>query len=237
MCALFNLKKILLCLLLLVTACGAPPADNAALTSSPVVVTIHATAAAQAWQSELFDCAAKHAVVLVLSDPGSADISLRVGEPQNLSLPAFQLGSEEILVVVNPARSSMQLQAEQVVQLFTGEINDWSQVTSTSSGVQNAGTQGGAVQVWLFSDGEDVQQVFATWLAGRSVVSGARLAASPQAMVRAIADDPNAVGILSRHWKTENVSDVYVAASAPVLAVTPSEPQGIVKDLLACLQG
>lgn len=228
-----TLKKILFCFLLLLTACAAPPSENAALTSSPVVVKIHATAAAQAWQSELFDCAANHAAVLVLSDPGSADILLRVGEPQNLSLPAFQLGSEEILVVVNPARSSRQLQVEQVVQLFTGEISDWSQVTPSISDVQNGGT----VRVWVFSDGEDVQQVFATWLAGSPVVSGARLAASPEAMVRAIADDPNAVGILSRHWKTESVSDVYVAASAPVLAVTPSEPQGIVKDLLACLQG
>jgi hypothetical protein len=56
-------------------------------------------------------------------------------------------------------------------------------------------------------------------------------------MSRAIANDPNAVGILSRRWKTEDVSDVYVAASAPVLAITPSEPQGVIKDLLACLQG
>lgn len=228
-----TLKKILFCLLFFVTACSAPPADNAALTPSPVVVKVHATTAAQAWQSELFDCAARYAVVLVLSDPGSADISLRIGEPENLSIPAFQLGLEEILVVVNQARSSKQLQVKQVVQLFTGEIRDWSDVTHSTYTVQNGGT----VQVWVFSNGEDVQQVFATWLAGRPVVSGARLAASPEAMVRAIADDPNAVGILSRHWKTENISDVYVAASAPVLAVTPSEPQGIVKDLLACLQG
>lgn len=226
------MKKTLLSLLLFVTACGAAPIDNAhpadIMTPTPVVVRVYATAAAQAWQTELFDCATKQSAALVLSDPGSADILLRIGEPLNLSMPAFQLGWEEIVVIVNKVHPFGQLQTEQATELFTGEISDWSQITPTETG---------PVKVWVFAAGDDVQQVFSKTLAGKPIVSGARLATSPEEMSQAVANDPNAVGILSRHWKTGNVSDAYVATSAPVLAITPSEPQGVVKDLLACLQG
>ena len=220
------MKKIMLFLLLFVTACNTAPTEKPA--STPTVVKVYATAATQAWQTNLFDCATKQSVALTLSDPGSADISLRMGEPQNLSMPAFQLGWEEIVVVVNKSHSFGQLQTEQVAELFTGGISDWSQVNPAETG---------AVQVWVFAAGEDAQQVFAKTLAGKPVVSSARLATSPEEMSRAIANDPHAIGILSRRWKTGNISDVYVAASAPVLAITPSEPQGVIKDLLACLQG
>jgi ABC-type phosphate transport system substrate-binding protein len=231
------MKKIMLFLLLCVTACNTVPTEKPA--STPTVVKVYATAATQAWQTNLFDCATKQSVALALTDPGSADISLRMGEPQDLSMPAFQLGWEEIVVVVNKSHSFSQLQTEQVAELFTGGISDWSQITPPIFGTQNEGTQEGpgAVQVWVFAAGEDAQQVFAKTLAGKPVVSSARLATSPEEMSRAIANDPHAVGILPRRWKTGNISDVYVAASAPVLAITPSKPQGVVKDLLACLQG
>jgi hypothetical protein len=228
------MKKIMLCLMLFVTACGATPIDAPHPTPTLAVIKVYATAAAQPWQAELFNCAAKQSAALVLSDPGSADILLRIGEPQNLSMPAFQLGWEEIVVIVNKVHSFGQLQTEQAAELFTGEISDWSQITPLSPPMQG---ERGAVQVWVFAAGEDVQQVFAKTLAGKPIVSSARLATGPEEMSQAIANDPNAVGILSRHWKTGNVSDAYVAASAPVLAITPFEPEGVVKDLLACLQG
>jgi ABC-type phosphate transport system substrate-binding protein len=192
------------------------------------MVRVYATSAAQPWLGELSACATQESAVLFLSDPGSADIFLRVGEPQNLVMPAFQLGWDEIQVIVNSARSARQLQTEQVTELFTGQISDWGQVTPGETG---------AVQVWVFSAGDDAQQAFAKTLAGRPIASNARMAASPAEMSRAIANDPNAVGIVSRRWKTGNVSNVYVAASVPVLAITPSEPHGVVKNLLGCLQG
>jgi hypothetical protein len=71
---------------------------------------------------------------------------------------------------------------------------------------------------------------------GGTVTSLAQLAVSPDEMYKAIADDVNAIGILPRSWKVENVQEVYVAATVPVLAITPYEKQGVTADLLACLQ-
>ena len=215
------MKKFLLVLILLLSACA--PAGP----SSAPVVNVSASFATQSWLAELYDCAGKQSVIVRETEKESADIILRLGEPANLSTPAFQVDSDEVLVVVNRVHPFNKLNAEQVQALFSGQISDWGQIDASKTG---------KVQVWVFAPGEDVQQVFAQTLGGIPVVSTARLATSPDEMSQAVANDENAIGILSRHWKMGNVAEVYVAASAPVLALTPVEPQGAVKDLLACLQ-
>jgi hypothetical protein len=231
------MKKIVLSILLFASACAPTPVTvtptpilgaSPSIGASTAIIRVYATPATQTWQADLFKCAAEQSSVVALSDAGSADVLLHLGEPPNLSMPAFQLGWDEVLVVVNKSHSFQQLRTEQVTGLFTGAISDWSQIAETETGT---------VQVWVFADGDDAQQVFAKTLAGKPVSSTARLATSPQEMSDAISNDPHAVGILPGRWKTGILSDVYVAASAPVLAITPLAPQGAVKDLLACLQG
>ncbi len=222
-----TLKQAFSCLLcfaliLAFTACG--PTTP---TPAPQVVNLYASPSTQAWQAALFDCAAQQGLVLALSDPASADIVLRLGEPASLTTPAFQIGSEQVLVVVNPANPLGRLTEEQVTGLFSGRITDWSQIDPSKTG---------AAQVWVFAGGEDVQGVFEKTLAGSPVVSTARVATSPDEMSNAIASDQNAVGILSRRWKTGNVTEVFAISPAPVLAITPVEPVGAVGALIACLQ-
>jgi hypothetical protein len=48
--------------------------------------------------------------------------------------------------------------------------------------------------------------------------------------------ESNAVGILPRHWEMGDTRVVFTVANAPVLAITNSEPQGVVRGLIACLQ-
>lgn len=215
--------KIFLGIILLLSRCA-----PAGASSSPQVVTVYSTFAAQPWLAKLYDCATQQSIVIRETAKDDADIVLRLGEPTGLSTPAFQVDSDEIVVIVNQVHPFNKLSAEQVRGLFTGQTRDWSQIDPSKTG---------KVQVWVFAQGEDVQEVFARTLPGSQVTSSARLATSPDAMSQAIANDENAIGILSRHWKTGNVADVYVATSAPVLAITPLIPQGTVKGLLACLQG
>src|SRR5690349_2071511 len=144
------LKKFAI-LLLLLSACA--PAGPAA---TPPVVSVYASSATQAWLAELYDCAAQQTVVLRLADsPADAEIVLRLGEPASLSTPAFQVDTEELLVVVNRVHPFNVLSAEQVRGLFTGQIDDWSRIEASKTG---------KVQVWVFAQGEDVQEVFAKTL-------------------------------------------------------------------------
>lgn len=218
------MKKTLFVLLLFVAACV--PATP---TATPQVISVYATPAAQPWLARLYDCGARQPAVVRLTDSGAeADIVLRLGAPSTLANPAFQIDSEDVLVVANPAHAATSLNAEQVRGIFGGQINDWGAIDPASPG---------KVQVWVFAPGQDVQQVFSDTLAGAPIVSSARLATSPQEMAAGIAADPNAIGILPRHALTQQVAAVFTVASAPLLAITPVEPVGAVKGLLACLQG
>ncbi len=190
------------------------------------VVKVHATSAASPWLKNVYDCAPSSAAVS-LSDPASADISIRLSQPAGLNTPAFQIGSDEILVVVNPQAGVSTLSASQVRDLFAGQITSW----------KDAGGGNVPVQVWVFDSGEDIQQVFdQVDMAGRLVTSQARLAVSAQNMADAIGNNPGSIGILTRRLKTNNTQEVFGGVSVPVLAITKSEPQGAVKQLIACLQ-
>jgi hypothetical protein len=100
-----------------------------------------------------------------------------------------------------------------------------------------AGQGDPSVQVWVYSSEQDVQEVFDQFvMAGLSVTSSARMAATPQQMSDTLINQPNAVGILPRHWKAGDDQEVFKVATVPVLALTNAEPQGVIKELIACLQ-
>ena len=199
----------------LISSCSTntPPA-------TPQLVTVYSTSAAQPWLSELYDCASQQNNVVLsrIDDSSSAEIALRVGEPKNLTSFAFQIDKEDILIVTHRQSPVQNLSLEGARALFAGQVDP-------------------SVQVWVYASEEDVQEVFDQFvMAGRSVTSSARVAVTPQQMSDTLVNESNAVGILPRHWKAGDDREVFMVATVPVLALTNSEPQGVVKDLVACLQ-
>jgi hypothetical protein len=186
---------------------------------------VYATAAAEPWLSELYSCANDLSVVLNVS-PGSPEIYLRVGEPETLPSPAYQIDEEEILIVTHRESPLQNLSLEEAQALFAGKGDT-------------------SVQVWAYASDEDLQIVFDQLvMKGKSVTSFARLAASPQQMSDILNAEMNSVGVLPRHWIPStgsgqglgNVREVYSAGTVPVLAITRAEPTGVVQELLACLK-
>jgi len=208
------MNKFLLAVFLLLTAC-APVTPSI----TPQVVKIYTTAAAQPWLTEASNCAAGSSLILSnVLDPAQADIILRVGEPDKLTGTAFQIDREDLLVMTHHESPLQNLSADEARALF-------------------AGPGQADVQVWVFGPGEDLQQVFAREIMhGAPVSSLARLAVSPQQMSDAVNAEKNAVGILGRRWKTGTAREVFSLPDLPVLAITSAEPQGAVKEILACLQ-
>ena len=205
----------------LVTACGSPAPE-----AMPNLVTIYATSAAYPWLDEVYSCASP-SVIVSLSDPDTAYIGLRFGEPAALNSLAYQIGSDDLLVVVQPQTAVGSLTLDQVRQLFSGQVSKWKDI-------------GGAdlpVQVWTYSQAEDVQQLFQRLvMQGQPIVSLARLAVSAQAMSDSVGSTPGSIGVLPRRWKAGNTNAVLVVTSAPVLATVASPPQGAIRDLISCLQ-
>lgn len=192
--------------------------SSSASPTVPPLVTVYSTSAAQPWLSALYDCAGSFAVLSRVDDVASADIVLRVGEPKSLTSPAFQIDTEDILIVTHRQSPMQNLTLAEARALFAGQGNP-------------------SVQVWVYAAGEDVQEVFdQVVMAGGSVTPSARLATNPQQMSDTLVNDSNAVGVLPRHWKMGDTRDVLTVATVPVLALTNSEPQGVIQQLIACLQ-
>jgi hypothetical protein len=181
--------------------------------SQTEVINVYATSAAQPWLTELYACAEIFPVVLRVN-ADKPDIYLQVGEPNDIVSPVYQIDDEEILIVTN---------RESPVQNLS---------------LQDLFAQGdSSAQVWVYSSDMDVQIVFDQLvMKGGSVTSSARVAVSAQIMSDVLNSETNAVGILPRHWKTGNVRDVFSVGNVPVLALTNGEPQGVMIELLACLQ-
>ncbi len=144
-----------------------------------------------------------------------------------LTSPAFQLGTEDILIVNHPQAGVGALTLDQVRQLFSGRLTNWKDVGGNDL----------PVQVWTFASGEDIQQLFDRLVMnGQPVTSLARLAVSAQAMSDGVGNTPGSIGYLPRRWKAGNIREALKAATVPVLAITRSQPAGPEKDLLSCLQ-
>lgn len=198
---------------LLLFSCSTP-----AVSVTPHLVTVYSTSAAQPWLPEFYSCAGTSSVISRSDDPDAADIALRIGEPPFLNSPAFQIDTEEILIVTHRQSPIQNLTLEEARALFAGNGDP-------------------SVQVWVYAPGEDVQEVFdRVVMAGGSANPSARLAVNPQQMSDTLVNESNAVGILPQHWKAGDVRDVLSVASVPVLAITESEPQGVIQELIACLQ-
>jgi hypothetical protein len=200
----------------LISSCstGTPP------PSTPQIVSVYSSSAAQPWLSELYDCAAGQGDVVLsrVADPDIAQIGLRIGEPEFLSSFAYQIDNEEILIVTQRQSPVQNLTFDDARALFLG-LGD------------------PAVQVWVYASGEDVQRVFEQFvMEGGSITPAARVAASPQQMSDTLVNEPKTVGILPRHWKAGDSREVLSVATVPVLALTKTEPQGVVKSLIVCLQ-
>lgn len=187
--------------------------------SPPEVVSVYSSSSATPWLSDLYDCANESFAIIRLSDlPSNADIRLQVGEPKYLSELAYQIDEEEILIVTNRQSPVQNMTLEEAQILFAG-LGDPS------------------VQVWVYASGEDVAEVFDQFvMKGRSVSSSAIVVVNPQQMSDVLNSQSNAVGILPRHWKAGDVREVYSVGRVPVLAITHGEPQGVVNQLIGCLQ-
>jgi hypothetical protein len=188
------------------------------LPATPQVVSVYSTAAAEPWLPPLYDCAGTSTVISRVDNSSSADVVLRVGEPKVLTSSAYQIDTEDILIVTHRQSPVQNLTLEAARALFAGQGDP-------------------SVQVWVYPSEEDVQEVFDQFvMAGLSVVSSAHVAITPQQMSDTLVNEFNAVGILPRHWKAGDDREVFIVATVPVLALTNSEPQGVIKELIACLQ-
>lgn len=116
------LRITLIVFILSVTSCThAPPIS----TLKPIQVQY--SFATQPWLANLNICASQNTVTSELraidfQDPKSTDLVIRFGYPNNLTTLGYQIGADDLLVIVNPQNPVSKLTAVQVRGIFTGQI-------------------------------------------------------------------------------------------------------------------
>ena len=162
-----------------------------------------------------------------------ANLFLWLGEPPVVAGFSAPLGWDEIVIIVNPANPLQVLNSAAITSLYSGQISNWEQL----------GEEPLEINLWTFPQGNDIYKVFASvFLQGKPVTSFSHVAPTPTAMLQAVAEDEGAVGFLPKSWLSEGVTTIpvsYVKRDAmrlPLLALAKSEPSGIARNFLACLQ-
>jgi len=216
------MKKIFLSAVLLLASC-----TPASAVVTPQLVRVYVSPAATTKMPDLYNCSTP-STAIYLTDPGTADITLRLGTPDPLSSPAYQIGTDDVVVIVSSQNEIGQLTVFQVHSIFLGQVTNW----------KDTGGPEMPVQVWTYALGEDIQRIFEqNAMDGQRVTSSARLAFSAQNMLDSVSKDAGSIGYLPRSMETADVRDVFKVAAVPLLAITKAQPDNGTKHIVACLQG
>jgi hypothetical protein len=220
-------------------ACGIPP--TATKPASPVPLWVSYSPYLAGIQEALHACAAEtsHLAVFFEQIPGAQqdfedqDLVIWWGEVPPQTDFAYPLNNDELVVIVNPGNPKQALNRTELISLFSGNIESWTEI----------GTLDQPVKVWIFPEGNLMSESFQSRiLGGQRITRLASLAPSSQAMLDSVAGDPGAIGFLPRSWLTTDVQAIEIAPAQqnsvrkPLLALTQAEPHGDLKALIACLQ-
>jgi hypothetical protein len=238
-------QLLLLGLSFLITSCGTPEPASPAPTPQPIQVSY--PAALQPWADKLSICASSNPQVALYFSQGptpgntfNEEVVLVLGnpDPSVASSHLYQVGWEQIIVAVNKDNVLSRLSTENLRSIYSGVTSTW----------ENGSDQ--PIQVWVLPDGDPTRILFdQAVLPLQSLASEAMLAPDPQAMLEAIAGNINAIGYLPGSilasgdpTLTSEIKIIQVdtlldeALHQPVIAVVRSEPKGLVRSLLVCLQ-
>ncbi len=191
------------------------------------VVSIAASAAAEPWLAGFYACAAEmEGVALQRVAPGTAQIDLQIGEPASITGAAWQVGVQEVAIVVRADNPLDALNAAQIADLFQGRATDWAAL----------GGEERLVQLWLYPPQSDLSLALRRrYLQGGVISPAARWQDDTQALAMRLETSPGALGVLPLEALSP---DLRAAArwDEPVLALTTANPSASVQALIACVQ-
>ena len=234
---MWRINPAVVLLLALITSACTPSSDSASSGELPTLQTISVaiTPALSPLRDALRICGQSYpdTVLFVNETPtgaldlDEADLSFRLGEPEELPVFSAPIAWEEIVVVVHPSNSITALSNAQLQAIFGGRVKTWEEGSGS----------GEEIHIWIGIEGDEVRQIFDDQvLRNFPITPTAKLAPSPQAMLEEISADPGAVGYLPRAWLTTDVRSISTNVRHPVLAISSKEPQGATRTLLFCLQ-
>lgn len=169
---------------------------------------------------------------LAFIDLSEVDLALWLGEKPDFAGFAAPLAQEQIVLIVNSRNPLKDIDISTLKKILSGETNSW----------QQFGVPGeDEITLWVYPQENEIQNAIEGKLGGSLRISpSAFIAADPEVLLKKVASDRSAIGFLPAAWLNTNVKAVEIQGiniKLPVLALSEEEPQGMARQLLACLQG
>jgi len=172
-------------------------------------------------------------------DLSSSDLILRLGARQELDPFVTLLGTEEIVLVAGQDVPVDALSLETVHAIFTSMITQWDQVPEAQAVMDKSQP----IRTLSYPSGHELRRLFET-----SILNSASIVSNPIAfstittLENLLIEHPFAIGYALKGQVPEGVHILNITSDTPqpvlqyVLAITPQEPTGLLRELLLCLQ-
>lgn len=233
---------LLLLLLTLLAACGPAASDDAALE----VVHLQTTAALEHWLPKAADCAGaipNFGVASEIAQPGElgldgADLLLRLGARQADDPFTAVMGSESLVLVAGDQVPVSVLSVESLRSIYAGNWAAWAEVPEA----EGAATASLPLVLLSTPAGSELENLFIqAYLDGKAIVSNPQRYTMADGLAALLEANPTAVGYALASqapagFRTMTVTGLENDPTYYVLAVTPAEPTGGLRQLLLCLQ-
>jgi undecaprenyl-diphosphatase len=236
------------------TAAVSLPTDSQ--NTQPVVLQVQMSSSLYWLAPTASSCAANLADFPIVFDtvdsasvPTAADtVQLRWGAPASLPQPAYQLGSETLVVAVNSANPLQSLNKTTLQKIFSGQITSWSELQKACPDCFSAALPDSLsaqnISFGVYPSEQDVEAFFRqALLDGRPDPAGAGLLVPNVEMMRdTLSTNVATIGPLPEHAITEGIKALSItdadpaALTAPVLAIAPGTLSASTQIWLKCIE-
>lgn len=159
-------------------------------------------------------------------------LGMALGEPPANHFAAA-LGEVQIAIIVHPSNALRELNASEIMDLFSGQVQNWREIGGNDQ----------EVTPWVLTPADESRQLIDAAILGEEKIFGlARMAADPKWMLEGVSTDPGAIGYLPSLWLDDSVKAINTEPALaedlrlPLLTLAQSEPEGAARRLLVCLQ-
>ncbi len=160
---------------------------------------------------------------------GTAEIGMasRQLHPEEKGLWEFTLAYDGIAVIVHPTNPITNLTTEQIHDIFSGAITDWSQV----------GGKPGPINVITREEGSGTRAAFEELvLKKKPIVAKAIVQGSTGAVKATIAHDPSSIGYISLAAADQTIKILKDDIKRPFLLLCTARPTGAVANFIEWLR-
>lgn len=239
--------SLTLVLLTFVSACASADATPEPMAQIEII-TLQTTPSLEHWLVDVADCAADipdFAVVTQILpvadlDPDEVDLTLRLGDRRESDPFVSVMGIEKTVVLTGPEAPLQSLSLESLQSIFNGEIANWRDLPEV---IEAGITINQPISTLSYPEGHELRVLFqSAVLADEVIASGPLIFSTEAALASLLETNPTAIGYTLESLAPTGAQRLTIRgldtaqAQHKVLAVTPEEPAGKLRQLLLCLQ-